>query len=507
MSKRVRSLIIVGVVTVALVGVLAALLLLVPENAGESSEPESTADLSVELIDKTIGADGATVSKPVKKAVFTARDETFTLVQSADGDMVVEAFSDLPRATFTIDALVSYLSDMTAVKMVVENSDNQSDFGFDNPETKIEVTYHDDSVSYIEVGDETPTKSGHYVRMGKSGPIYIVDSSSTNAFLQKAVAYIGTEIMTAPETDSADQTQAAVMYSVTLGGTSREKEMVMRIKKEGDDADLANYSHIMTAPYLTGTNMNTTAPVVSLSNTTSFTATKAVEAHPSKEKLKEYGLDKPFSTAEFCLAVQTTPTEEDAVPSYSKFVYYKFLLGNKDEDGNYYVMCSNIDAVYLCSEMTAFWAKTKWDELATNMLFLIDITTISGISVDVNGQTTDFKLAHYPEEEERDDMMTVTTGDKVYATDHFRSLYQVFMMATRYGPLEKTPSGIPEITISIKRTSSDLKDRVIRFYKQDASLYACVAEGGESYSVKNSDVAFLKLQIQNYLDGKKVETK
>ena len=506
MNKRVLSLVIVGVCCAALVGTLVVLLNLKPAEA-PSSDPSSEAEPAIELIKKTYDADNNVVVFPVKTAEFTTSSETFKLVRNGEDGMIVEAYADLPVDSYSADSLGEYLADIKATKKVSDNSDNQADFGLDDPECKIDVVFYDDSEYHIEVGNKIPSANGRYLRLGGDGPIYIVENVMVDSFLQPSTTYIATAMISPPAVDSSNTEQSAVMYSITMGGSSREKPMSMRVYKDGDDFDMSNYSYIMTAPYLTGTaSLSENAKVPMITSQTSLSALTAFLAHPSTEDLKEYGLDNPFSTAEICLAVMTAPAEADTVVTYDGYVYYTIRLGNKDEDGNYYAMSDKLDIIFLVSPSSVVWADAEWDQLAPSMLFLIDITTISEASVTVDGQTSRFELTHIDGETNNEINMVVKADGKTYSTPDFRRLYQVFMQASRYGAAEGIPAGTPEVVINLKRVAGQ-RERTIEFYKQDASLYVCVVEGGEMFTVRASDVNFLKQQVKNYLEGVKVTTK
>lgn len=69
--------------------------------------------------------------------------------------------------------------------------------------------------------------------------------------------------------------------------------------------------------------------------------------YPTAEDLKRYGLDDPYSTAVFTLAVETTETSEtsgeSAKTSYYNIQKHTIQLGNKNDNGEYYALVYNED--------------------------------------------------------------------------------------------------------------------------------------------------------------------
>lgn len=126
MSKRTRTLILACVAVVALGGILTALLLIPPKESASSSEVSS--DPSISLLDKSKGADDKTVDDPVKTMTVKLQGEEFTLVKNSDGDMVVEAYKDLPIGTSNIDYLISAVTTISASKKLGA-VENPADFG------------------------------------------------------------------------------------------------------------------------------------------------------------------------------------------------------------------------------------------------------------------------------------------------------------------------------------------------------------------------------------------
>ena len=512
MSKQLRTLLIAGVSIVALGGLLAVLLLL-PEQTGasSSSEASSTAssDPSITLTDKSKDAEGQTVEQPVKKIEATVGDSTFVIEPNADKQMAVTKYQNLPIHSTRIDSLCSDLASLTASKEIGTPEDLAA-YGLAEPKASMTVTYHDDTVYTMELGDETPLKDGYYLRDKEKGTVYVVDTYVGEELLQKDTMYIGTSLITSPTVDSEKGGTAGVR-DMELSGTVRAgRPLALRMVTTEDNLVDMYASYVLTKPYFKG--VDSTAMETLTSGMLTLTANKAVVPFPTKEQKTEYGFDNPYSVAKLHLAVSTTvkedPEDEESADktSYYDVREHTVILGKKDEDGNYYAMIDDYDVIYLVSPSSVPWAETTYNDIATTMLFSKMITDVKSVTVTVNGKQTVFELTHYPDAEERDDQMVVTVDGKQYSTPNFRSLYQVFMMIQRNGDSSGEVSGEPELSIQLTPIDDKQETITAKLYKFDASEYTCVLGDGDVYSVKASSVDRTIKQIENYLAGKDVST-
>ena len=231
MSKQVRTLILAGAAVIALVALLLVLLFLLP-GGGEDASSLVSSDTSVTVLDKSVDADGKTVDHPIKNIQITIQDESYTLSQGDDGDLIADSYRDLPVNTYEISSLESALATITATREISSNPESPADYGFTGEfaqpvssadtssdtssgvssaessegepkvtvglTAQITVTYHDDSVHSFEIGRESPTGEGYYLRKVGSDPVYLVESTFADTVSQPSTAYIGLNVVTSP---------------------------------------------------------------------------------------------------------------------------------------------------------------------------------------------------------------------------------------------------------------------------------------------------------------------
>lgn len=538
MSKQVRTLILAGVAVVALVALLLVLVFLLPGNGGEDASSTAVSDTSVTLLDKSTDADGKTVDDPIKSIQITLRDESFTLSQNEDGDLVADPYKDLPINTYEISYLVSTLKTVTATREISSSPDSPADYGFTGEfaapvssdasgtssgessaaaekavglTAQVSVTYHDDSIHSFELGRESPTKEGYYLREVGTDPIYLVDSTFASTLAQPSTTYIGLNVVTSPSVKTDDDNGQALLREIELTGRVRSSPLILRRSTADDNLNNAS-NYVITKPYFRAANSSSDA-VTALDTYTSVTASGVEKPYPTAEDLKRYGLDDPYSTAVFTLAVETTEeaetSGETAKTSYYNIQKHTIQLGNKNDNGEYYGLVYNEDqripVVYLFSSSSVAWAEAQYDDVAETLLFLRNIDSLSHVILTANGQETDFLLEHFPDEAEREDQMKVTSGGQTYDTENFRNLYQVLMSIYRKGAAPAEPSGDPVLSLKLVPITASDGTVELSIYKHDPNVFIVRFTTGETYAVNASEVNNAVKQLSNYLEGKDVK--
>lgn len=552
MSKQVRTIIIAIVAVVALSGVLAVLLLLPQMTGGQtdtSSAASTASDSSITLHNKLLDEDGQSVDTPVKNAEILldkkveAADESSSAAESSaeesqdgedsaderiteelsfilaeSGDLVVEKYQELPVNTSKASTLKSDLATITATKKI-ETDLSASDFGFDRPQAKVSVTYHDDSTYAFEIGDRAPLDAGYYFREEGASDIYLVSISFGEAMLQEGKDYVSLSMYTKPSLNEDADSDTVCVQEMGLSGQVRQDHPFKLRQQTNEDPDYVMSSYVMLEPFFMrqiDDNQITTLTT----NMTSLTAKSIVSVYPTEEEKAQYGFNDPYSVADLRIAVRQAETTSDSSDTSDSSqseeetptVYYNIrnhvvTLGSKDADGNYYAMITSdgeeMPVIYLVSASAVPWAETQYGDILGTLLFLRNITNINDIVVSWGDTSYTFNLEHFPDAEESADKLKVTVDGVVYDTENFRQLYQIMMSVKRNGEVEDEPSGTPDMTIEIHPNDGS-GEIVANFYKYNANNYICELNDGDRYLVTAASVSNTMKQVENYLAGKTI---
>ncbi len=506
MRKKLRTLLILGVVVAVLAGALSVLLLTEPEENTNSVTTTTTADPALKLLTVTRPEGDKSEDPLVTSAVITQGDVTFELVQNSDKELYVKGYEKLPTSATKASGFISQVTTITALQKITGTADDAA-FGFDKPTATAEVTYYDGTKATLTLGKAAPASTGYYFRISGKEGTFLVSSGLANVLTQAPATYVGTVLMTAPVVKTDDTAGAAVLRDVTMEGPALDRPYSYRLVTEADRSEHLYASYILTAPYARTTNTNVLGQNVL--GATSVTASSAVVPFPTAAQLEEYGLKTPAYTATLHTSVRTTKEELDADGNtVEKTEYYNtqlhtFKVG-KEVDGSYYVMIDDIDCIYLVSGIQIPWAGLSYEDCVTPLMFLKDIGTVSKITVDFEGKNTVFDLQHFPDEEDRDKMLVVKMDGKQVNTDNFRTFYQLLMGVERAGAAPADPTGDPVFTITYTDAETGVVTK-IDMYQHSASVYIGVFDNGDVFRIKGSEIDHLLRQCRNMLEGKTVQ--
>ena len=505
MSKRVRTMLI-SLVLLAAVGFCAGLVLFLPDNTASPDETvtTTTAVPDIVVVDKRKDDSGKTVSEPVTGMKVENAEGTFDIVRREDGSMAVEAYSDLQTDTVAMAAMCEDMAYLTAAAKPTA-SEEAAAYGFDAPTATVTAHYHDGTSTVVRFGAVSKGTEGYYCRVDGEETLYIVDTATVEQFLVDGKALIGKTLIVSPTVKEDDENGTPAMLNMWLTGSLRKDPVEIVTDTEGAYPSLTYVStYIMKAPYLRAVDSDAFYTVAQ--TMTSLVAAGVECVRPSAKDLAKYGLDDPYSVAAFTLAVTEAAAKDGGGTTVSHYNdrEHMILLGNKNDDGEYYALVNGADIVYRLSVDSVPWAELTAYDVMSKLLFMKDITSIKEIAVTDEGKTTAFALTHKPEAATRDEQMIVTSGGKTYDTAQFRILYQLLLSIRRVGEKEADATA-DEPVMKLKVTFNDgEKPLEIAFYPMTASRYLCTFGDGEQSAVSISAAEEFVKQYRNYLSGVEV---
>ncbi len=506
MNRRLRTLVICAAAILVLGGAVAAVAVFGGGLSGPGEEPEPTAPPEdIVLLSKDKDAAGEPVASPVNEMTVTVSSGEYRLSPREDGSMGVDRYPDLPMDTMAIRSMCTNLASLKAISEVTDPQP-LSAYGLDPPVATVKAVFHDGSGATVYFGNQTPYETGYYLALEGNDGVYIADSGVAEQFiLSSELSLLGKTLIAAPTVNEDDSEGRAQLLSLRLTGGGRKQPVAVETDTEGRYADLTYVSSfVMTAPFRRAVDSQQMSELSDAMLT--LTASEAVRAHPSAAELDGYGLSDPVSAASFTLSVISPADDDSETLTHYNDREHMILLGNIDEEGNYYALVDGIDIVYLLSPESVPWAEATAFDLASKLLFLKDITDISTVTVVENGQETDFSLKHFPDKTDKDEQLTVSSGSQIWPTSSFRKLYQLLIGIHRVGDPEPDaqPQGTPVLELNVTFTSGD--PMTVSLYPMTASRLLCVTDDGEQTAVSLADTETFFRQYHRFLAGEEVIT-
>ena len=507
MTKRTRSLVYAVIALAVVGGLLAGLLLLLPEK-DDNTHDDPVVDTSVVLFDKT---DEKTVT--LSSAEISFADGSYTIEMTKDKLYTVKGYEDLPLDHTGLSGTADSLLKVTATRLVLETTETPADFGFGEANTTVSAAYSDGSSFAFEIGDLSPSGEGYYVREVGKNAIYLLDPTFCETIACESTQYINRMPVTAPTAE--ESTDTVVVRDVTLAGTVRPQTIYFQVTElpENPQENLVISGYAIQKPYFHAVDSN--CALISYGTFSGLTASNVVALRPTAADLATYGLSTPYSVCTVNLSLKrTTETKGedgkvDTKISYHSTFNYSIKLGKTDKDGNYYgvVYAENklIPVVYLFApSAVSTWVDARYEDVADDMLYFQHITNLTSVSITDNGDTKTFLLAHNPDEEDADKNLTVTANGKTYNTADFRTLYSSLLSLYRVGATDETPTDTPMLTVQFTPMKQHGSATTVRIYEHTAGYCIAVHNSGEKHLLNAKSVQELQNDYQKFLAGESI---
>lgn len=505
LSSNTRLLIAITAIVAALAVALAILLPLLSEGTGGSSNvsgSSDTSDLVLPIYDRSKDDTEEQIVRSVtisnSSGEYTVRYDTTDTVYKLVGYEELSLASGVEEMIDCVTTLNGY----DRIKSVAA----LAEYGLEKPSATVDITYHDDSVTTLHIGDLTPDKAGYYVRLKDGEEVYMVDEGTISYFQLTQGQYVERTLIAAPTVKDDDTDGSAVLKELTLKGGPNNETLVLRRSYDSDGIEYSYATFVVTKPFM---RMVDETVAESLEGFTSLIAGEGVVLHPTAADKQKYGFDAPYATVEVTLAVETvaeteesdssTGETEDSELIYYNAVHHSITVGSKNESGNYYIMIDDLDVIYMIpADSLSVIVERTYKNTISELLFLKDITDVGKVQMTVSGETHELLLTHDETQEDSDDQLTVTYGGKQLDTATFRTLYSELMSLARYGDVLNAPTDEPIHGIKLYETDGSLF-LSLEFYEHSASLYTVKTTEGELFTVKSSDLSSFITKFNSFI--------
>jgi len=344
-----------------------------------------------------------TVETPEGVFEFEKKDEEWTIVSPAG----------LKADKSAISSIASNIYSLNADKLVEENPSDLSKYGLDKP-VVVTVKTEDGETKALEIGDETPTKSGYYVKEKGGDKVYVIGS------------YTGGKLKVTKNSIRDKKLFSVEQDDITALTMERNGEKVFSAIKESD------------------TKWNLTYPVDAIAQYSSIVSmTEAIAQASVVEFIEEnaadvekYGLNNPRYALEFEASGSKT----------------KLLFGSEKEKGSeVYAMLEGNNEVFTIRLSSFSFLDKPFKEIIDSFAHIASIWDVSKIEVEMDGQKVVSEIS--ATEDGDDDKFTVNGKDASmedeYGDQPFRKYYQALIGITLYDiELGAEPTGEPEVTIT-----------------------------------------------------------
>ncbi|HHV30255.1 DUF4340 domain-containing protein [Acetivibrio mesophilus] len=402
-----------------------------------SVEEEEYKSIEVYKLDKDQAVE-LTVKNNEDIFAFKKNDTEWELVSGGDFDI----------NQVQIDSIVSNMCDLYAYKLVEEKPKSLEKYGLENP-VVVTVKFSDGSTAEIEVGNETPTRTGYYIREKSKDAVYTIALYAGNILKANENSIRNRFILDVT-------TQEVTEFAVT-----REGKQSFKALKSNDKG------WQLVEPIEAGINM------VRLNTALDALVRAEVVDYIEKDvkDLAKYGLDNPSYVVE-------AATESQRVT---------LLIGDvKENHSESYGMFKGSNEVFTLNPGSLGFLDTPALEMTDGIIYAPYIYTVNDAEINIDGKTIKLKIEEVKAETETEvdkeykfyvDGIDVEAKKGEEAVAKFRNYYAslIGVMASAIEP-EAEPAGDAEISI-IYNLNTEPGKVTVEFIPRDEKTYYAMRNG------------------------------
>jgi hypothetical protein len=432
--RTFKNVIILAVVMVVLVGALVAINVFKKDTA-DIAKAEPTTKLISLMEAKKDDITEYTIENEGNKSTVTHKGTEWVLTYPAG----------VNYSKIETENMANNANSISATRVIEENAADLKIYGLDKPAI-ISVKTKDGKEQIIEIGANTPTDDGTYVKTKGSNTVYLVDKYSVSSF-KVSKYYFWQKVLFDMTTEDIN--------SLTL---ERQGKVAFKVRLDSDK------KWYLTEPLEGPANSNKLEPY--LNGLPNLTANSIEEDKP--KDLAEFGLDKPTY-------VMTLDTKKGTK---------KLYLGSEIIKGQeIYGKLEGSDTIYVLPVPNLNYLDLPLKELVEGLVYCPDIYDVNEFALDIGGKTTNVKLQLDEKKDTDKDKFTVNGKEankknqqgEVFARVLYRAMIEIGFIDLD-AENKAVPPGKPEVTFTYNLKKAPGKVTV-EFIPKDATTYYAVING------------------------------
>ena len=494
-SKSAKPILIAGIVVVVVGLLLLAFLVLFPAPA--EPEPEETVEETPEEVYYVIKEDGNTLTRI--QANY-ADGETLTIDYERDEDGKLSYHVE-PEAKFfeyntsKFRSMMFTMTSLNAVKLVTEHTDDLSEYGLDEPQFSMEMTFEDGHSVTLLVGDATPVDRYYYAKTANSDTVYVIGNYITGLLMRTELEY--RNIKTFPQ-----YTEEDIYTNINWLRVTKRDGTVVEVVLDSDfsmEGNKASSSYMLLSPVVSSTTDELVQEKL-LDVAAKITFGRILQ-DITPEELPDYGFDKPGR-------FEIGDVEGNTLD---------LVVGGPVNSALHYVIVGEQYDAYLAGEVNELTLLTynteafgvldiDYTTLLNRAIWIQNIHEVQTIVYDMAGTVYTMELEEYDDVTGSgvEVVRTVSTinGKSVTETNTKR-LYSRTLNLREVGEVPATAQ-LGEPSYTVKLILKDGKTRLLELIKLNERQYACRVDGKTEFYIYRHNIETLITALERVMDDRNV---
>ena len=367
-----------------------------------------------------------------------------------------------------------------ALELLEESPGDYQPYGLAQPRAVVEVTDKTKATFTLLIGDNAPGNTGIYLKRQDSPAVYLVPAYSLENYLLPETAYFNLTITPGSASEGFD--------AVVLGGTVREEQGQVVIRKQGED-------YLLTAPVRRP--LDESMGLALLNTLLGLNADSVAAVNPTRQELDALGLNKPYATAQVS-------------GSWGEF----FLsVTAPDAGGMVFLYREGVPLLYTARADLLPWLDLQYIHLMDPFAYTPDIEQLREITLELDsGEIHRFQLTHKEsqssegsESKEQWKDISVTLDGAPIDSENFQRFY-VTLISARLAEHAPQPSSVGRPALVITYIDSSNVRQSVGFYPGPIRRYYIRSGDEPFFLTPSSYVDRVLSDLEKVKAGERVES-
>lgn len=415
---------------------------------------------------------------PVEK-VTNADGEESEETQQMEYTLV--GFEDANLEGTGLSTVASAISSISTKQIIDINGENPKDYGLEEPRAAVKANYTEKTVT-LYVGNDAAGGIGTYIKFGEDKAIYLVETSTVEAFFFNPLAIMSTSV-----TNSATDEEANTPQTFTISGSNFKEELVF--EPNDDETNAATYK--MVSPQERPANVTKGSGVIG--SVRSLNADSVLAYKPSKAQLEKFGLYAPYAKV---------------VAKYADATY-TLSASKPDSDGNVNLYSAENDMVYLIASSRVSWVTTSFDEMVYEYVLMPSKAFVKSIDIEAGSKKYTFTLSEVTTKDDSGNEITqteATCGTTKIEAAYFDTFYENLTSVLRNGEYDETAdkTKAPAFKVTYNYNNGK-KSETVEYYQGESRKYLEVLNGTDDSFVYDTYISKMIEDVETISKNKAVK--
>lgn len=495
-SKSAKPILIgVIVIVVAALAILAFTVIFPPKE--EPQLEEEPADTAAEEVYYVIKEDGNTLTQ-IK--AFYADGETLTINYERDENGKLSYHVE-PEATFfeyntsKFRSMMFTMTSLNAVKIVSEHPENLADYGLDEPQFRMQMSFEDGHSVTLYVGDPTPVDRYYYAKTDASDTVYVIGNYITSLLMRSELEY--RNIATFPQYTEDDIYSNINWLRVTKrDGTVVEVVLDTDFSMEGNKA---SSSYMLLSPVVSScTDELVQSKLLDVAATITF---GSILQDITPAELADYGFENPGRFEISDVEGNTL----DLVVGGSLSTGLDYVIMGEQYDA---YLAGEVDVLTLLSySHDAFGVlDIDYTTLLNRAIWIQNIHEVKTIIYDMAGTVYTMEMDEYDDVTGSGVEVVRTVGTingKSITETNTKRLYSRTLNLREVGEVP-ADAQLGDVSYTITLVLKDGSTRKLEMLKLNERQYACRVDGVTEFYIYRSNIETLITALERVMDDRNV---